>query len=262
MRRNFCSAVETHLFLSIDNKDYAAPPSWIEEYRTHWALWHLRHYSDLQNLALNHITSQCCTTIVEKLETYTTWNGLVNNDSPMPRVEEIWTLAAVLTDLGLHVSYGFFKHEPNEPLNALWDLPQETPLPLIPFSNLPPQAMNYPVWCPSPVPNVTKINDTWDRIVQDPSFPSLVSMFFRSQVYDMLMARRRTATCMEDMRPYRRLGMCIWDAWRVYSAGLLSFRCVGMIPTPTGGFVEPSRPGLHNVRKMQIRWAALIGKDV
>ncbi|PYI05392.1 hypothetical protein BO78DRAFT_398139 [Aspergillus sclerotiicarbonarius CBS 121057] len=262
MRRNFCNAVETHLALSINNKDFAAPPSWIEEYRTYWALWHLRHYSDLQKPALDHLSFDDCTTMVQNPDTYAAWNGLTSNESLIPRVEEIWAVAAVLADLGLHVSYGSLRHhQQDEPPEALWDVPQGTPMPLISSFKLPLQALGYPVWCPPPVPDATVINDVWDRIVQASSIPSLVSMFFRTQVYDILIARRRTAKCMQDMRPYRRLGTFIWDAWRVYSAGLMLFR-VGKIPTPYGGFIEPSGPGLDKVRMMQTRWAALIGKDL
>lgn len=111
MQRNFGAAVETYSAGSLVSygraQNVVAPP----------ALWHLLKYSDLQKVTKGHISSVdsmkklggwgCSTRSVERLDTYAVWNGLVAPNGLLDhRIEEIWSIVAILADLGLHASYG------------------------------------------------------------------------------------------------------------------------------------------------------------
>ncbi|OOF98883.1 hypothetical protein ASPCADRAFT_127475 [Aspergillus carbonarius ITEM 5010] len=261
MRHKFCTAVETHLAASIETEDFAGPFSWVEEYRTYWALWHLRHYSDLQKLARDHINSPDNISIVKRLKTYASWNGLGAPvvDVLLHRVEEIWSIAATLTDLGLHASYGSLARQQEEPRQDRQGRPSRIPMPLFTSFKFPPRAIDHPVWCPPPVPDNTAVDRAWDRAVRTSEDASRGSFFYQ-QLVNIVKAFRPADPAIQDMPLYRRLGVFIWDSWRLYSAGL-EFITTGNTPAPNGGFVQSKHIDQETIYDMHARWLALRGKN-
>ncbi|PWY83665.1 hypothetical protein BO94DRAFT_536359 [Aspergillus sclerotioniger CBS 115572] len=247
MRRKFCTSVETHLATSIVNEDFAGPFSFIEECRAYWALWHLRHYSDLHKLARERINSPDNTKIIQKLKTYASWNGPT---ALHYRAEEIWAIAATLSDLGLYAS------QQKEPSQDRLSRPPRVPLPLFTSFQFPPQAENHPVWCPPPVPEHTTVNEAWDRIVRHPEDSSRGTLFYH-QLLSILQVYGLASPAIQDMPPFRRLGVFIWDCWRLYSAGLKFI--TENIPAPNGGVVQAMHIDQKRVYEMQANWLALRG---
>lgn len=289
MQRNFCTAVETysassHTFTGqVPNLE--TPPSWTEEYRVYRALWHLRHYSDLQKVAHGHTTSVGSTQklggwdwfskSIDRLDPYASWNDLVNSNGLLDcRIEEIWSVAAILADLGLQASYGSVGQGQEEPSQARWDLPPETPMPLFTSFELPHHAIDYSVWGSPPVPEDAEAYTASQRSSKSPTIwfpplepddpeadkaghrssnflhkPTIQSVMFRL-ISKLRLQSRPIVTGLQDVRPYRRLGVFMWDKWRIYSAGLMDRSSTRDSPTPSGGFWE-----------LQSRWLALIGKE-
>lgn len=271
MQQKFCIAVQSHLTASLPSpgqvKDFATAPSWIEEYRVYWALWHLRLYSDLRNLTRKNAHSMngqdnpgssCCS--VERLDTYADSNGLVTPHGLLDhRIEEVWSVAAVLADLGLQVFYETPEQKQQEPPKARWLLPPQKSMPICISFELPRKGMQYPVWCPPPMPEGTDTEIAWNR-----SLRSVYSSTEQSRYFTMLSRQlervKPSESGMRDLRPYRRLGAFIWDKWRIYSAGLMQANSRKRTPTPCGGFIDPNDVTLQTSQEMQVRWMALIGK--
>ncbi|KAE8422700.1 hypothetical protein BDV36DRAFT_279823 [Aspergillus pseudocaelatus] len=153
MQQNFISAVGATAAGSLCGAARAQkasePFSWIEEYRVYWALWHLVYYSILREAA-KALPADSVQGI---------YACAVRNQRDTPRNEYIWTVAAVLSDLGLHPSYG--DSEQQEPSKAFWDFPEEAPLPL--FTSFEFGFENYLIWSPQPVPESTPVISIWNR---------------------------------------------------------------------------------------------------
>lgn len=110
------------------------PFSWIEEYRVYCSLWHLQHYSYLRKTARERWSWDEAST--RDLDTYNVWNGIVDRRE----IEKFWTVAALLSDLGLSPTYGHYPFqrekkllaqdpEGEESSRAAWTFSQTTPPP-------------------------------------------------------------------------------------------------------------------------------------
>lgn len=245
MQLNFCTAIETYSTSSLACSGRVpkleTPPSWTEEYRVYWALWHLRHFSDLQKVAHGHVASVSSTQklggwdwfsgSVDRLDTYASWNNLVDPNGLLNgSIEEIWSVAAILADLGLRASYGSLGQGQEEPSQARWGLSPETSMPLFTSFEHPHHAMVYPVWCSPPAPEDTESDMASQRSSKPPIVwcaprepddtetehpsskslhrPTVQSVMFRV-ISKLHVQRRPIVTCLQDVRPYRRLGVFI-----------------------------------------------------
>lgn len=55
---------------------------------------------------------------------------------------------------------------------------------------------------------------------------------------------------------YRRLGVLVWDVWRMYSTGLMQWNNGEQTETPNGGLTDAQHVGLQ---EWHSRWIALAG---
>ncbi|KAE8382210.1 hypothetical protein BDV26DRAFT_254082 [Aspergillus bertholletiae] len=249
MQQNFISAVGAtpagSLCGAVRAQKASEPFSWIEEYRVYWALWHLAYYSIFCEAAeaLPADSVQRIYTCAIRIETW------------IRRKEYIWTVAAVLSDLGLHPSYGDSGQQ--EPSKASWDLPEETPIPL--FTSFEFNFENYLVWSPQLVPENTPVISIWHRGADRCDHSS--TQIAKFSAYSRMRFNPGSAA-MRDMRPFRRLGVLLWDTWRAFSVGLLKQPRREGIPTPDGGFLDSDdSPGL-SIQEDTSVWLAMVGKTL
>lgn len=287
MQRNFISAVRNSLG-SAASQRAAEPIAWVEEYPVYWALWHLQYYSALRKAA--KVRWGWSKESVKKFgDTYIACNGIF-----CVLTELIWTVAAVLDDLGMHPLYGHTTttttkakreeekdededekeeegHE-EESTKAAWEFPIETPIPF--FASLePPLHLHrdhnhnyydsdyYPIWSPPPVSEDTEIESTWYRT---PAYRLDLGQARMFRVYTSgsspLPRFKQAWWDMRQIQPFRRIGVLLWNKWRMYSVGLFTAIPRGTsVRTPDGDFVreEDFRLSMYDVFS---RWLALIGK--
>ncbi|KAK6810543.1 hypothetical protein RU639_013712 [Aspergillus parasiticus] len=251
MQQNFISAVGAtaagSLCGAVRAQKASEPLLWIEEYRVYWALWHLVYYSILCEAA-----EPLPADSIQRI-----YQSAIRNQMWIYRNEYIWTVAAVLSDLGLRPSYG--DSEQQEPSKAFWDLPEETPIPL--FTSFEFKFENYLIWSPQPVPKSTPVISIWSRGVDTCDHASVQTS--KVSAYSKGFLRRIPGSAaMRDIRPFRRLGVLLWDKWRVFSVGLIKKPHRGVIPTPDGGFIDSDSddsPRLSLEEDASI-WLAMVGK--
>ncbi|KAH8430880.1 uncharacterized protein LDX57_008544 [Aspergillus melleus] len=211
------------------------------------------------------------------LDAYNEWN-----DTNFRRAEKMWTTAALLSDLGLSPMYGHhpFQHqqrflaqdpEGEESSRAAWTFPDETPLPTFRSFDLPPgrdTTRSSPVWTPpSPSPQ-TESAKAWCLSIDYRSWlPRHTDIFQRSST-SVSLNREPSSYSFVNFKQWRRLGLVIWDAWRMHRIGLFEGpprRPDEVIPTPDGGFlpVLPRDPE-ERTRIPRVdypaRWLTLIGE--
>ncbi|KAL2809890.1 hypothetical protein BJX63DRAFT_338796 [Aspergillus granulosus] len=237
--------------------------SWTEEYRVYWALWHLQHYSHLRKAATNRwgwedLSIQC-------LDAYNTWN-----DIEYHAAEKLWTVAAVLSDMGLGVNWLADHPEAEEPSQTVWPGSKETAIPFFPLLDLPPASTpihhgSLILWTPPALPPETEATHVWSLTPQRRSRRQVhVDMFHRK-------GTRLTRNCspasytLTKIKPWRRFGWAIWDSWRMYAAGLSGrIRYRRPIPTPDGSMLKGEPQNLKD-REPAVdyvaRWFAMVGEE-
>ncbi|KAL4869552.1 hypothetical protein BDV12DRAFT_167588 [Aspergillus spectabilis] len=250
MQRNLVAAVEKALG-PVQAEKSGQPLIWIEEYRVYWALWHLQHYSALRQAARNKWNWSADS--LKDLDQYNVWNGLA-----LLTPEQIWTVAAVLCDMGLRPVYPHTKAdepEPKEPEFASWSYAKETPIPLFQSLELPPNAHDHPLWSPpSPPDTSAPPSESFGRSPSYAATASPSTPMFRA--YGAQISRHRNPSRgMIRMRPFRRLGVVVWDAFRLCAVGLFHGRS---LPRDCG------LAGENDVSwfEMAARWLALVGEPV
>ncbi|PLB44467.1 hypothetical protein P170DRAFT_480227 [Aspergillus steynii IBT 23096] len=254
------------------------PFSFAEEYRVYSSLWHLQHYASLREAATERWHWDEIS--MHGLHAYNKWN-----DTDFRRAEKMWTTAALLSDLGLSPIYGhhpfqdqerFLAQDPEgeESSRAAWTFPEETPLPFFRSFDLPPgrdMTRSYSlIWTPPSPPPDTEVNKAWAlRAESRPWLPRHVGEFRRASTLASL-ERVPCSYHFVAFKRWRRLGLVIWDAWRVYRLGLFEGvprRPGEVIPTPEGGHltVIPDDPGEREQQLLRVnyvsRWLALIGES-
>ncbi|KAL3472492.1 hypothetical protein BJX99DRAFT_272907 [Aspergillus californicus] len=279
MHANFVAALPPS-----DAPQATAPFSWIETYRVSWALWHLQHYSDLHNMAKRHWTWSDASIL--ELDSYLSWNEISQS-----LAEQIWTVAAVLVKFSLNPVYrtpnwrsidpdanptptltafpdSFDDKPENEPVLPIWHYATKTPLPYF-ISLQTPQGQPSPAGPLFPSPPAPNNEDTpnhryWGRSPVHGTRGSRQVGLLKSHGFRM---RRQTPPnyALHEMRPFRQLGAIIWDPWRLYQVGLIDCNQREDVPTPEGGVIAGLGDGDFrrrvDVREMQRRWVALVGKE-
>lgn len=224
------------------------PFSFTEEYRVYCSIWHLQHYSTLPKAA-----TECWNwneASIQGLDAYNTWNEIDWRTG----TERIWTTAALLSDLGLAPIYRRhpFQHlqkylaqdpEGEESSRAAWTFPHETPLPLFHSFDAPlaQHTRNPPcLWTPLPRPRKTNAMETWQLTIERRRSLPLQCMLFYQASSAVSREREPSSPALADFRPWRRLGVAIWDAWRMHLSGLFTYpgNPGRVIPTPDGDTLD------------------------
>lgn len=215
------------------------PFSYLEEYRVYWALWHLRRYSDLRKTAgQKWMWSR---EEINKLDSYTALSGIHDF-----RAEQIWTVASVLVELGARLASPSTgeSQELQHASAAAWDLAPNTPIPVFLSFELARSIENNDsmLWCPPQTPIEDPVTKAWKLTVSYCNRPSGQTMLFRSLRQQALRGRpdRPPSVAMNNIRPYRRSGVLLWDSWRMYSTGLAPNTSRERRPAPGGGFIGPN----------------------
>ncbi|KAJ5971922.1 uncharacterized protein N7479_001840 [Penicillium vulpinum] len=258
MQQNFISIVSAspagNLSRSIRAQKAAKPFSWVEESTIYWALWHLRHYSDLHSYGTRlNWTEESMKTI----QKYQTWNDI---DGLAPEI--ITTVAAVLSDLGLSPIYPPYPYmnEPGESIRGAWWWILETPPPL--FKSFDLESMDIAIWPSPPTPPDDIVTAAWllneERCGKVPTQMGMYKNWARIRAFqgpnpDYTLLR---------IQPYRRLGVLLWDPWRMYSTGLMKWNSrEPLIPAPDGDEDLVELVGVEDVtmQEWHSRWITLAG---
>lgn len=217
----------------------AGPPSWIEEYRVYRTLWHLQLYSDLSATGERLNWPQC------EIEAW--WFERMGWDQvPVVLGEEVRTLSECLE--GLCRVNPILRHTKARGLK--YDRQEKYLFEICFISRLPHSSQlrrEFHVWAPSPPPEIAIAEDgfpmdTWGQGVESIHLNRISAIFRACQVRTSTHPARYQVCRIQDSRPWRGLGMPIWDAWRCYCLGLCSSdNCRGLhpgpIPTPDGSHV-------------------------
>lgn len=233
------------------------PFTWTEEYRTYWALWHLHHYSHLRKAATQRWNWN--ESSIRELDAYNTWSEIDYRTA-----ERLWTVSAVLSDLGLTLNWLPNDPEAEEPAQTIWPAPEETSIPFFPSFDLPPtQSQDSSLWATPDPPEDTELTSTW---MLAPRHRASHHWHVAHLYLSGINLTRTVPACysLTNMKPWRRLGWVIWDGWRMYSIGLSNIARKKKIPLPDGGFLEPEprnprdrKPGIDYVA----RWFAMVGEE-
>ncbi|RDW81443.1 uncharacterized protein DSM5745_05000 [Aspergillus mulundensis] len=229
--------------------------TWMEEYRVYWALWRLQHYSELRKAAKGRWGWD--ETSVENLDAYLVWNFI---DERL--AERMWTVAALLSDLGLEAVYGHYSlqdkpevltqypyserdflsqdSEGQESSLAAWTFPRNTPIPFIPLLDLPSptghgRSTTKPssIWIPPPEPGKDADTIIW-RLINEYTSTEQEHLGELRLIARVDSSLRRPSYTMADMKPWRRLGIALWDTWRMSGAGLSSLPSPNGVTAPNG----------------------------
>ncbi|KAJ5175658.1 uncharacterized protein N7482_001535 [Penicillium canariense] len=212
----------------------AGPPSWIEEYRVYRALWRLQLYSDLSiaGARLNWPHSDLENWRIES----TDWNSV----PPVMR-EELRTISECLETLCevdpiLRTTKSQVTST-NDGIHLISQLPNASRL-----------RCKFDTWAPPSPPTIPDYEegipmDFWGQGLVSIRWNRMAGCFRACQVRTKTYPARHQVCRIQDARPWRGLGMPIWDLWRLYCLGLWSAnypfagRHPGPIPTPDGSEV-------------------------
>ncbi|KAI9371625.1 hypothetical protein BJX61DRAFT_17789 [Aspergillus egyptiacus] len=194
MRRNFVSVLGDLPAGSLSGQyrkqNAKTPFKWIEYYRVSWVLWHLQHFSDLRTAAEQRWNWSAES--LSELDAYLVWHGVRREHA-----EQIWTVSAVLADLGIQPSYrtpeldepyrfGNLPEElldqpDQEPRCPIWLYPAKAPLPYFASLKLPrahrhqDKPLQHHQCCPPPVPvegTLGGYGASWVQFPQDGAIQS------------------------------------------------------------------------------------------
>ncbi|KAL4799249.1 hypothetical protein BDV19DRAFT_385499 [Aspergillus venezuelensis] len=209
--------------------------SFKEEYQVYSSLWHLQHYSFLHEAANDRWNWD--EPSMNGLDAYNEWI-----DTDFQRAEKIWTAAALLSDLGVRpVKYSHYPfqsekrylpqdEEGEESSRAAWTFPETTPLPFINFSSfdlsldsLRQRTPGVKPWSPPSPPPETPATRAWSLTqASRPGLPRHIGTFRHassSASYNRIPCSSPYYTFVE-FKQWRRLGVVVWDSWRIYRLGL------------------------------------------
>ncbi|KAJ5095047.1 hypothetical protein N7532_007338 [Penicillium argentinense] len=258
------------------------PFSWVEEYRVYRALWHLQRYSLLRELARKWNWSE---ENLAQLDRYAKFSEGVKGGF----MEEILSVSEALQDLGIVPDPKpppTPRHHPNSALDSLMRLdPVAIDLgETIPLFNFREMNLDSPgicqkrlqqsqsqsmvawrVWTPPPVPANNDINYAWEREARHAlsmSAPSISSWMEMS--FDFAYgtpSRFLLPGYGGEIQSFRRLGVFLWDHWRMYVSGLVTPWLYLRTETPNGSPIGPSRHGRNeSLDAMRLKWWSLVGR--
>ncbi|RDW64458.1 uncharacterized protein DSM5745_09869 [Aspergillus mulundensis] len=207
---------------------------------------------------------------MQRLDAYNTWNRINRRQD----TEKLWTTAALLADLGLAPTYGHGPSQHNQRLLAqdrdgeessrgAWTFPPETPPPFFPSFEIPAGAQDVcsDVWAPPSPPADTEATTAWALASKRWRWQPQQWVYFHHVASAISTDRLPPSHPLADFKPCRRLGVYIWDSWRMYRLGLCEGvrGSGGIVPTPDGDSYGPSTGEPGGV-DYWARWVALIGK--
>lgn len=230
-----CSIDESGNIFSITpclTKD-TGPASWMEEYRIYRTLWHVQLYTDLQNagIAPKSIQPWSRPSYMVSFD-YEPWEG---GDSICGGYFD--TIAELLHDLAGS------KPDPH----------QLVPIPA--FSSLS-NHQTQTIWSPPAAPGDEGGNFYWERGVERAEFrSSQCGLYIGHTLSNGRGPITVPADVICDTGRFRRLGLFIWDLWRMYCLGLTW--CDEKVPTPDGGFAGDG-PEVVSVDELLFRWFSMV----
>lgn len=257
------------------------PFSWIEEFRVYRALWQLRIYSDLWNLVCAETSMpdpskeepQPQPQPPDSTSRKWTW--------PTDEADKITTLAifdfSPVQSYEIHSVADLLRHLGAPSLRDA-ETPGRTdrhlmpPLPLFASLHVP-NITQYATWQSPPVPEETALNFYWGRSPEYASGKSKQAGSYVAMQLNLSFRPSLYPTGLDDIRPFYRLGVFIWDTWRMYLMGFLNMarrQATGadgkareeekekeMIQAPDGSYFSPPFITLYVLQK---RWCALVGR--
>lgn len=254
MRQNFVNAVGRSTAGpsagSVLAQKAARDFSWVEEANVSWALWHLRHYSDLNSRGSRENWPAGS---AERFAGYRARHSL-----NVLHVEMISLISAILHDLGLSPIYSYAGlQEGEESTEPTWTYPIETPLPHLESFQVE-KDIQISVWHPPPKPQISSVTISWclgpDFCGRSFSYMQMYKMWTRQYSPSITDPRVHVG----KIQLYRRLGIFIWDRWRMFSIGLIPSGSPHRIETPDGDFTEVPQSYIQ----WQPRWLALVQLQV
>ncbi|KAL4794839.1 hypothetical protein BDV19DRAFT_389741 [Aspergillus venezuelensis] len=247
----------------------------MEEYRVYSSLWHLQHYSAPRKTASERWKWSIAA--LGDLEWYSPFYCV--ND------EQVWTVAAILSDMGLQPIYGHYpsqlrhfpvalEREGEEAPRVAWEFPGRVPLPFFGSFDLPStpdeisdnifdtaESLLWPtqknVWPTLSAPEKNKVSEIWHLSPEFCGFNQIHLDDFRNRA-TVIRARPKPSDVLSYFKPWRRMSLVIWDSWRMYTVGRCHVSQKERTPTPDGGFLEPELPGFK-APDMTPRRLALVG---
>lgn len=248
-----------------------------------------QHYSTLRNTAKER-WNWSMESLQDLDNSYVAWNDISNYLG-----EQIWTVAAVVSDLGLLPLYRHSHENTSQRARAraeeeininleedaeessipAWEFPAETPIPIPFFASLEldmelcprlnsrraGHGYDYPIWSPPPLPNdECPVEKVWSQISRSRLQMSNCAPMIRAHT---LLSKSRPGfqQAWRDLRqfkPFRRIGVMVWSLWRMYSVGFYSSLPRGReISTTDGGCVRGVDFRLSPYDVIS-RWLALI----
>ncbi|KAJ5804628.1 uncharacterized protein N7518_000931 [Penicillium psychrosexuale] len=146
-----------------------------------------------------------------------------------------------------------------ESSHAAWEFPEATPIPFFHSFSLS-SSESMPIWSPPPIPpdNETTISTRWLLAPKWRSRGPMHVRYFR-MTNAMVSRTDRRSLGLSHFRPWRRLGLVIWDSWRMYTVGLCYFPTMGPghdPPNPDGSIFEVG----HKKPDFGPIWLALVGQ--
>jgi hypothetical protein len=256
--QNFCEAhglVLPHQW----HRNGTGPFSWVEEFRVYHALWQLQAHADLQRAA-----SFGSTKSGSSFGFHEPWGGWKWTQAEKNKIADLFQeshvqsyqtqgIAIILQEMGARSRYD---EVAGPSLKEELDVGYKYQLPLIEFSEIS-HTIKSAAWSTPEIPKETEINMTWDRCINSSRSPRQ-ALFYKTMQLNLAFRPGRYATGLDDMLPFYRIGIFIWDTWRMYSMGLLDMGKNKVLQAPDGASFEPTTSGL---RVLQKRWCALAQKS-
>ncbi|KKK12488.1 hypothetical protein P175DRAFT_0457199 [Aspergillus ochraceoroseus IBT 24754] len=235
----------------------SGPPSWIEEYRVYRALWHLQLYSDLLVVGdrLNWPQSD-----FEYLRTsHVEWNEL----QPIAGEEELKCISECLGSLYC-VDVVPTTQSPVESDSSDMHLITQVP-------NASQLQCKFSVWAPPSPPEIPHNDDDygspkdiWGQGLERSKHNRTATYFRMCRFHNMKYRTKFQVCSIQDWRPWRGLGMPMWDLCRLYWLGLwplahsrgLKWRAS---PTDDGIDISQAHCLWDGVEEVQYRMSVFMG---
>ncbi|KAJ5964457.1 uncharacterized protein N7479_004333 [Penicillium vulpinum] len=266
MLQSFRDAQYDPVFPKLWETNGTDPFSWIEEFRVYRILWRLQIRSDLQLAAAAQDKSGedwggwgWPSTEIQKLATYF--------DMSHMQAQQTHGVADILRELG-----ALFSHEQEVLGPSLRDdmSPDfQYPMPLIESLQIS-TPDKKPIWCPPALPEDTGVDKIWGRSTRSCRI-SKQGVFYKAIQRDFPFQPGVYVTGLDDLRPFYRTGVFIWDNWRMYSLRLISMKSGDdprapygcnfelLLETPDGAWVDPALTGRGDLQKT---WSALLQRSI
>jgi hypothetical protein len=233
-----------------------APSSWIEDYRVYRAIWVLQVYSDLHRAT----TSE---TVEPNNSQESSWGGWS------------WDKPKVL-DIPLYAPLGDIRQTVREEVETvdqiLQDLvtstkihppPLDLHLPFFPSLEMK-EGVTHPLWPARQMPTIHGV-DSWKRSQSSTCTAGIQRQVFQaikrnSTLFESDPRELQDRVQFQDRVPLRKLGIFLWDIWRLNAMGLCNTLTRTNTKAPDGSPYVPIPAGIQN-KATQERWLWLVQLD-